>query len=343
MKLSKNITTGREKEARMIKQSNCAVAVARLMQNKIQNWEEFLEPSTIDYAGLPRKQLKSGNYDIKKRLKSELNSFFKKNFQGFTEKKLAKLYEDIKANRGLEMPLKDFGNKYGKVNPAVLKGNPTHLTVYISLWGLQFLFPEDLLSKDIITALSILQASEKKLLPFENKLHKELSPKKDVIAEEVRKKEFAQRTLILACFNLIESFLNGIAWDYCQKKDISRLSQKKQKLLTDTFSVSIRDKLLKYPKLISNDEEGEADHSIELFLEIIKPFRDSLVHPSPFSAPEKFGGYDKLRKIYDLNQDVAKQAILLLIDIISKICKQIYAGNEPIWFKEFKIKAKAKI
>jgi hypothetical protein len=136
----------------------------------------------------------------------------------------------------------------------------------------------------------------------------------------------------------MEAFLNGIAWDYCQKQDTSNLSKRKQNLLTDTASASIRDKLLKYPSIIC-DSEIPAAPNRELFLDIIKPFRDSLVHPSPFSAPEKFGGYDKLRKIYDLNQDIAVQAVELLIEIIESSYEQINGtSKKPVWLKELKDK-----
>lgn len=337
--ITRTKTTGREKEARDLKRSNQAAAVARLMLKDIRSWEEFLEPSMIDYANLPRRQLKSGTYDIKKRLRKEIKSFCDKNFQGVTDSKLSKLYEDIKAYRGLEIPLKDFELKYGKVNPAVIKGNPAHLTVHISLWGLQFLFPEDILTKDIIVALDILHKSEAELGKFREKSHQQLSASQDQIKEAIRQKEFAQRAIILSSFNLIEAFLNGIAWDYCQRHDTSNLSKRKQNLLADTASVSIRDKLLKYPSLICGSESPVASNR-ELFLDIIKPFRDSLVHPSPFSAPEKFGGYDKLRKIYDLNQNIATQAVELLIEIIENIYEQINGtGRKPVWLKELKERA----
>jgi hypothetical protein len=184
--ITKTKTTGRQKEARDLKRSNQAAAVARLMLKEINSWEEFLEPSLIDYANLPRRQLKSGADDIKKRLKKEIKSFCEKNFQGITENKLSKLYEDITAFRGLEIPLKDFELKYGKVNPAVIKGNPAHLTVHISLWGLQFLFPEDILTKDIIVALGILYKSEAELAKFREKSHQQLSANQDQIKEAMK-------------------------------------------------------------------------------------------------------------------------------------------------------------
>jgi len=337
MTVRKNIS-GREKEARILQQSNQAAAAARLMLKEISSWEEFLEPSTIDYYDLPRRQLKSGKYDIKTRLSQEIKSFCNKNFQGITESKLSKLYEDIKAYRGLELPLKEFESKYGKVNPAVIKGNPSHLTVHISLWGLQFLFPEDILTKDLIVALGILNKSENQLKQFRDKSHQQLTSSKDQIKDGVRQKEFAQRSIILCSFNLMEAFLNGVAWDYSQNHDITKLSKRQQKLLTDTSSASIRDKLLKYPKIVCSSKSFN-DSKSELFLDIIKPVRDSLVHPSPFSAPEKFGGYDKLRKIYDLNETTAIQAVETLCELIDNIYENINGvGKKPVWLQELREK-----
>ncbi len=328
--------SGREKEARLLKRAYKAAAAARLMLKDLSSWEEFLEPSTTDYSSFPRKQLKFGKQDVQNRLNKEIKSFCRKNFQGVTERKLAKLYDAIKAYRGLEIPLKEFEIQYGKVNPSVIKGNPAHLTIHISLWGLQYLFPEDMLSKDVVVALDILKQSEKRLKEFKDKSHQKLSSHKAQISDGIRQKEFAQRSIVLCSFNLMEAFLNGIAWDYCQKNDISKLSKRRQGLLTDTASVSIRDKLLKYPNVICNSDFASNPRS-ELFLDIIKPFRDSLVHPSPFSAPEKFGGYDKLKKIYDLDEKVTIQAVELMCEIIESIYEKINGITvKPVWLKELR-------
>ena len=335
---AKKYISRREKEARLLRRSNQAAAAARLMFKDIRSWKEFLEPSTIDYFNLPRCQLKSGKHDVKKRLGNEIKSFCKKNFRGLTDSKLSKLYEDLKANRGLELPLKEFESKYAKINPTVIKGNPSHLTVCISLWGLQFLFPEDILTKDLLVALGILQQSEKQLSQFKDKSYQQLPSNKEQIKDGVRRKEFAQRSIILCSFNLIEAFLNGVAWDYCQNNDISKLSENNQKLLAGTSSPSIRDKLLKYPNIVCDSKISNEPKST-FFLDIIKPFRDALVHASPFSAPEKFGGYDKLRKIYDLNADIAIQAVAALCDIIENIYEHINgAGEKPVWLKELREK-----
>ena len=334
MKFKSKNKSGREKEVALITQTNQAVAVARLMLNEFDSWEDFLEPSTTDYSSLPRKQLKSGKNDIQKNLNKEIKAFCNKNFQKFTVKTLSKLYTAISASKGMNLPLKEFEKNYGKINPSVIKGNPSHLTVHISLWGLQFLFPEDLLAKDVTVSLLLLQNSLTTLKKFKYKPHSQLSAKKTGISEVVRQQEFAQRTIILSCFNLLESFLNGIAWDYCQNTDLSKMSNRQRGKITDTSSVRFRWKLLNYPKIISGIELNFIE-KCELFLETVKPFRDSLVHPSPFSAPEKFGGYSKLRKIYDLNKCVAIQAVDLTVEIILSTYKHIYGKSKrPVWLDE---------
>jgi hypothetical protein len=99
-----------------------------------------------------------------------------------------------------------------------------------------------------------------------------------------------------------------------------------------------QNKLLKYPNLICGFEVSITPDR-ELFLDIIKPFRDSLVHPSPFSAPERVGGHDKLRKIYDLDQDIAIQAVEMLVEIIENIYELIHgSGKKPVWLKKLKEK-----
>ncbi len=135
--------SGREKEARLIRKANRAATVGRLMLGEINTWQEFLQADVLELENLPRRQLRSGKSDVKKRLTPEIKKFYSRNFSRMTNSKLSLLYEDIKAFRGLEIPLKEFEEKYASVKPSVLKGNPAHLTVTISLWGLQFKFPED--------------------------------------------------------------------------------------------------------------------------------------------------------------------------------------------------------
>jgi len=326
--------TGRDKEALAIQIADKASVVGRLMLGEIDNWEVYLKPATTDYASLPRRQLKAGNADVRKRLKKEIDAFYSHNFVGLSNEAILTLYDDVYSSRGLELPLTEFEKRYSKIKRSVLKGNPTHLTVSITLWGLKFLFPEDILSKDIQAALGILIESKGIAKAYQSEQHSSVKNKTEEFLPHIRRIEFAQRAIVLSCFNLVESYLNGLAWDYCQSNDLSLLSNRKAKLLTDSSTASIRDKLLKYPAIIVGREGISVDGATE-FLDIIKPFRDSLVHPSPFSAPEKFGGYQKLKKLYELDYHVAIMAVASAVLVIKSIYSIVGGtGESPIWLLE---------
>ena len=311
------------------------------MLGDINTWEEFLHADTMDLTSLPRRQLKSGKFDVEKRLSPEIKSFRSKNFTGMTDSKLSQLYEDIKDLRGLEMPLKEFEKKYAQVKPKVLNGNPAHLTVTISLWGLKFKFPEDTLSKSLIVALDLILQTQTELQKYRILPHRKLEKNKESISMLIQKNDFASQSTVLVCFNLLEAYLNGLAWNHIQSVDVSTLSKRKRKLLEDTSSVSMRDKLKKYPTTIADNSLwniAENENTFNAFLDIVKPFRDSLVHPSPFSAPEKFGGYDKLKLLYRIDYDTGLLTATILVSLIELIHTHIHGEGEkfPTWFEELK-------
>jgi hypothetical protein len=328
--------SGRDKEAIIIRQANRAAAVGRLMLGDVGHWDEFLGADRIDLTTLPRRQLKSGKADIKRRLSAELEKFCEKNFRGMTQQKLSDMYEDIKGFRGMEMPLSEFEHRFATVHRAVLKGNPAHLTVSVSLWGLQFKIPEEELAHDIMEASGIGANAQEQLKRFERNAHDELLRNRGAIGALIRQKLFAARSTVIACFNLMEAYLNGIAWDYLRTTDTNLLSNRSKKLLEDSTSATTREKLQKYPEIIAGISPWSKDDAdTTQFLEIVKPFRDSLVHPSPFAAPEKFGGYDKLRLLYRIDKDTADLAASITAKLVVRIHNHIKPNVAlPPWLEE---------
>lgn len=155
-----------------------------------------------------------------------------------------------------------------------------------------------------------------------------------LVADLQRQGAASRRSCVISCFNLLEAYINGIAWAYVQKNDISALSNKKQEILTEGQG-SILDKLVRIPQIVKNQLTGplhQASDPLKTFKEMIKPFRDSIVHASPFSASERYGGYDKLSKIYELSIITVNVAIDNTIEIISKI-HQFVGGRDlfPQW------------
>jgi hypothetical protein len=329
-------SSGRDREASLIRQANRAAAVGRLMLGETRHWVEFLRADQVDLTTLPRRQLKSGKADVKKRLSAELERFCENNFSGMTQQRLSDMYEDIKAFRGMEMPLLEFERRFAPVRKEILKGNPAHLTVSISLWGLQFKIPEEELAKDITEAADLAAAAQEQLRQFEGNSQLKLLEDRVKIGSLVRQKMFASRSGVIACFNLMEAYLNGIAWDYLRTTDPSGLSNRNKKLLEDSSSVSIREKIQKYPEIIAGASPWGTDNAdVTQFLEVVKPFRDSLVHPSPFAAPEKFGGYDKLRLLYRIDKETADLAATTTAKLVLRIHKHIKPrASLPPWLEE---------
>lgn len=316
--------SGRQKEALLIRQANRAAMVGRLLLGEVRDWSEFLEPEVDNLANLPRRQLKSGKADVRGRLSHELMRFCDKNFVGMNVARLSEMYEEIKAFRGMELPLAEFESRFARVRPEVLKGNPAHLTICVSLWGFQLKVSEEQLARDVMEAASLADDAEGKLAAFEGLTHAATMKNRDEIRSLQRKKLFAARATVIACFNLMEAYLNGLAWDYLRTTSPATLSTRSRKLLDDSASASIRDKLRKYPEIISGATLwSEPDSDLTGFLDIVKPFRDSLVHPSPFSAPQKFGGHDKLRLLYRIDNDTAQLSASLTARLIARTHKHL--------------------
>lgn len=322
---------GRQAEAIRIRRANRAAAVGRLMLGQTHDWEEFLEPDVSDLESLPRRKLKTGITDVKKNVSQEIKRFCGRNFENMTEAKLDKLYERIKQFRGLEIPLAEFESTYSKVNRKVLRSAPPHCTVVISLWGLQFKYPEDNLGKDILQALTTALDAHEKLEGLKGQSHELALQRKETIATLIRQKDFACRSCLLFCFNLVEAYLNGIAWDFAQDPESLRgMSNRERSLITDARGTTLRDKIIKYPKIITGRRFlNEEDETVSSFLTLFKPFRDSLVHPSPFSAPDKFGGYNKLRHFYGIDIPIIMWTCKVACDLIVCIHRHINGVKIP--------------
>lgn len=326
---------GRDKEAKLIHKANVACATGRLLLGEIDSWHEFLEPSLKDYTKLPRKQLKSGKYDIQNSLQDRIDGFCKSNFQKMTHDKLVRLYDELKAHRGLEIPYLEFCNKYSPINNFYKKGYPMHSTVCISLWGMQYRFPEHDFSNDMVIALSQFYEADTELENYRGIDHKKIKSNKGDVSKLIRQVESSKRQIMQTAFSLLECYLNGLAWAFYKNADKTEFSKRKTDLLRDTTNVSLRDKVRKYPNAIFEKELEEK--SYHFVLNEAKPYRDSLMHPSPFSAPEKFGGYDKLDKLFNLDKEIIVKTVFGVIEIVEGI-EKMKGENIPVpkWLPEVK-------
>ena len=221
----------------------------------------------------------------------------------------------------------------------MLKSIPLHATVHISPWGLKFEFPEWHLVKDVVSSFNEVLDFETKIEPYEKLPWRIKKEKISEIENLMRRGAVNRRACLLSCFNLIEAYINGLAWDFVQQNDISHLSKKNRNVLTESESfVNTIDKLIKVPKLISQNENDllhQTREPLKSFIEVIKPYRDAIVHASPFAASDQFGGYDKLKKLYELDFKTVEHSVEVTFDLIRNI-HQYVRGEEkqPHWLPE---------
>lgn len=327
-------TPGREREAREIVRYLRAAEVGRLLAGKLTGPMERIFDE--QYLGKPRRELRERRSAIRAYLRSEIERLCRSNFENIKPEDLARLYEPLYARgSSWRLPLTEFIELLGQPKEGVLKGAPLHSTISLSyLWGLQTEYPEMHLVRDLAYSFNRAVEAESGLKEYEKMPSSKAKTKKVQIAKRVRQGTFHRRMCVLSCFNLVEAYINGLAWTYVQTHDISGLSGRKQKVLTEG-QTSILDRLVRIPQIITGRSPGplESDREpLSVFRDTIKPFRDSIVHASPFAAPKRFGGYEKLSKVYELNLETVRQTVEMTLDIIGRIHRFVGGkGALPQW------------
>lgn len=327
--------SGRRREVAAIVAHDRAVQVGKLLLGELDGPMELIFHD--DYLVRPRRELKSGIASLSNGQLSELKRFCSKNFGTSDWQRLADLYEPLLDNNCyLRLSLIEFATLIGRPRDGVLRGAPHHATIVISPWGLQTEYPEMHLVRDMSVALNLALDLEEALTKY--KCMPLMSLKdgsvRTIVADLRRRSSYHHRMCILSCFNLTEAYINGLAWEYSQTNDLSKLSNRSQKYLRGDQD-SILDRLSKIPSIVTSKSPGPLNidrEPLKTFRDIVKPFRDSVVHASPFSASERFGGYDKLTKLYGLELGTVVQAVNLTLEMIGEIHRFVGgSGRQPQW------------
>ncbi|SEM77792.1 hypothetical protein SAMN04489760_14616 [Syntrophus gentianae] len=333
--MHRNRLEGREAEIDEIVKMRRAAEVGRLLLGELNG---PLAPIFADgYSGKTRAEIKAERASIRQYLRAEVTKFCQRNFSDLRPNDLAKLYEPLYQHKSVyRLALSEFVAQFGRPKKFVLRGAPEHSTICLSPWGLQTEYPEMHLSKDVAISYNEVVTIVNSLKEYKNTSWRKAktSDVRNTVADLHRREAFFRRMCLLSCFNLVEAYINGIAWEFVKSTDISTLSNKQQKLLTEG-QASLLDKLVKVPTIVMSQSTGPLTHDenpLAEFRELIKPFRDSIVHASPFGAAERFGGYDKLSRVYELSFETVQRSVELTFEIIGRIHR--FLGSErqlPDW------------
>jgi len=248
--------TGRQREVAAIVAHDRAVEVANLLMGKLNGPLRRIFPN--EYLSMPRRRLVSGKASLRDGRAQDLDEFCQRNFGTGDSRGLAGLYERLYEHGSeLRLPLREFANLIGQPQQGALRGAPRHSTVVISPWGLQTDYPEMHLARDMAVSFNSAIALHAEISQHEG------TPWGTAKQADVRGRiahlqtcaAFNRRMCVLSCFNLLEAYINGVAFDFTDSRDISPLSKNKQDLLT-SGQASILEKLVKVREIISGRSPG---------------------------------------------------------------------------------------
>jgi hypothetical protein len=168
-----------------------------------------------------------------------------------------------------------------------------------------------------------------------------LDRKKD-LRSTIKTASSLARTSIVAAYNFLEAYLKGIAIDHVllngqslDQKTTTFLLEWDQSTKRQKF-VSLRDKLLQYPKLIKKLEHPPLQETncaeMDFVLGRGKRLRDSIVHASPLASAES--GDEPIAPLFKLNFDDVEATVDNVVLLVRKIEQVIHANDHAIiWVK----------
>ncbi len=137
------------------------------------------------------------------------------------------------------------------------------------------------------------------------------------------------RTTILTCFNLLESFVSGLARSYFILHP--NLDEKTEKRLLTTYG-SIISRLESVLKIISGKDLSMDfnEPPFSILFGKIKQYRDSIVHCEP-GEQSSFYGYTKQNLFHGVTPGLVEEAIEYTKSVIQLVWREIYGKAGPEW------------
>jgi len=212
--------SGRQREVAAIVAHDRAVEVGNLLMQKLDGPMRRIFPD--EYLSMPRRQLVSGKASLRDGRARELDEFCRKNFGTVDSRRLAGLYERLyEHGSALRLPLREFADLIGQPQEGVLRDAPRHSTVDISPWGLQTEYPEMHLARDMAVALNSAISLHAEIDQHEGTPWEKIKQAgvRERIAHLQTCAAFNRRMCVLSCFNLLEAYMNGIAFGFADSHE----------------------------------------------------------------------------------------------------------------------------
>lgn len=307
-----------------------AMVAARLLMGDFNSWDAFDSERKMAVQIANRRTARSVSAQIGRSyrdLTAETQKFIAENLSRPGYDDLAKLCEDIPVGVGIYLRLDEFEIKHFPLASHITQRFPFHAHVSISLWGLQFEFPEHHFLRDLESALNDLEEVSTRLLQFQRD---RLDPKeaRGELAILTAREKFLCRSIISAAFNLIEAFISGLFFEAVRKGSIGTLPCDPEfcTYATKKESAPLRDRIEKVVKFVSRGGSTGADEPFRSLIDVGKLYRDAIHHTTPFGRKDIEEG-ERLTALYKLEGSVALLIALQSFDVVLKISGWAYGAS----------------
>ncbi|WP_430436318.1 hypothetical protein [Oceanibaculum nanhaiense] len=309
-----------------------ALVISRLMLEDFDDWKAFeveRETATKIHNRRTARHVSTQIGRSYSHLTNEIRNFIEKNFCRCGYEDLAKLCKEIEPGVGLHVRLDKFEELFFPINPEIKDKVPFYTNVSISLWGLQFEYPEHHFIKDLEDGFSILKETIIKIDDFQSDSK---NPKKhrDEISHLIGREKFISRSLVSAAFSLVESYISGLFFTALHLRKLGQFPCDETFLnyAKNKESSALKSRIDQIVKFSSQGKADGSDIPFGDFIRVGKYFRDAIHHTTPFERKNmNLEAGQRLEALYDVKTDVAAGCMLLALDSILKISSWLY-GDE---------------
>ena len=299
-----------------------ALVVSRLMLGDISNWGIFESQRAIADRITNRRAARSAlsrtghKYN---ELSMETQKFIQENFVNCKSEDFSRLCDEIKPEIGFSVRLDEFEKTFFLLAASVKRRVPFYAHVHISIYGMQFEFPEHHFLRDIETSLPELMETQSLMAPFRGPAFDSKRDRK-LIAGLIAREKFLSRSIVSAAFSLIESFLSGLFFTAVHTRSIGQM------LCDDMFlefsakkeSAPLKTRLDRMVRFTSMGTETGDSEPFNTLIVVGKHYRDAIHHTTPFQRKDiELGG--RLSALYEINNDTALCCIVLSTITLLKI------------------------
>ena len=262
-------------------------------------------------------------------LSAETRKFITRNFARCDYNELARLCDAVNPGLGLYLRLDEFEKSFFALAEPVRRRFPFYAHVSISIFGLQFEFPEHHFLNDLDAAFEDLKETRQRIDDL-GATGQTMKSRRNDIAPLISREKFISRSMVSASFSLVEAFLSGLFFTalsthalgslHCDE-DLLKYVKNKDK------GATLKDRIDRIVMFASPGHANGQSDPFRTLIEVGKRYRDAIHHTTPFGLRDADVG-ERLLALYKVKADVAVLCTLLSLDSVLTLSQWIYGRED---------------